>query len=173
MKIFVFGNVGAGKTSIVATLKKSLMFEVLAIDDFRRQYGDYTKEGELLARRKFFNSVVPDKNQIIESIGVGKVGDDLFELIKDGTEQIICLIVKVPKEVCFERLSHRVWDIPFHLPLENVKSLVERTHIGIENEYIQHKWGELKNILFIIKENQTKDDFEDLVSQVLHKVKQA
>ena len=70
MKILILGNIASGKSTITQKLKPILQdFEVIAIDDFRIQYGDGSMEAEENSKQIFFDAIVEYKNQIIEIMG--------------------------------------------------------------------------------------------------------
>jgi energy-coupling factor transporter ATP-binding protein EcfA2 len=173
MKVLLFGNVGSGKTTLIKKLKEIFSFEAITIDDYRRKYGDGTKEGEVLAKEFFLQSVTPHKNQFIECIGVGQLADDLYELLSHTNEMIICLTVIAPKEVCKSRLESRVWDIPFPEPVEKVSILLEKTELRIKDGLIEQKWERLKNIAFIQKNNISPCHTDMIVEEVSLLIKEA
>lgn len=166
MKILVFGNIGSGKSTVVNSLKKVFPFEVIAIDDFRRKFGDGSKSSELVARQNFFAAIKQNQNQFIECIGTGKVANELFLLLQTHTEPIICLILITPIEICKQRLEERIWDIPFPQPLENVFSLLERTEINISNKEVAKQWGARQNITLLERENINPTDIQHIISDL-------
>lgn len=167
MKILVFGNVGSGKTTILKNLKSEFFFPVIAIDDFRRKYGKGDIKTELIARKNFIAAINSKENQFVECIGVGKVADELFELLKANDEQIICLTLLTPQNVCAERLKGREWNIPFPNDLEKVNSLLERTEKNIESGAISNKWLDIQNIILIEKENIKQEDIENITNDLI------
>lgn len=172
MKILIFGNIGSGKTTNINRLKKFIPFEVIAIDDFRRKYGNGSKESELVARKNFFEAIKPEQNQFIESIGVGKVADELFELLCNNNEQVICLTLLTPKEICKPRLLNRIWDIPFPKPIEEVSSLLERTETKIRAGEINNQWSKRKNLTLISKENNEFRYIDTIATELITLINQ-
>lgn len=166
MKVLVFGNVGSGKTTVLNKLKEVFPFEVIAIDDFRRKFSDGSKLGELDARDNFFAAIKPNQNQFIECIGVGKVADRLHNLLESNFELVICLTLLASKEICQERLSNRIWDIPFPDPLEKVSSLLERTDVKISNKEINEKWSSRQNTILLERENIKPTDIQIIISDL-------
>jgi adenylate kinase family enzyme len=171
MKIIVFGNVGSGKTTILQKLKETVPFDVIAIDDFRREFGDGSKGGEAAARKEFFDRIEENRNQFIECIGVGEVADELFVKLNQSGEPVICIILNVPKEVCQSRLSNRIWDIPFPKRIEAAFSLVERTETKIQSNEIFDKWNKRKNTILLSKENIQPNDIASIEADVASLIK--
>jgi adenylate kinase family enzyme len=172
MKVLVFGNVGSGKSTVLNKLKEIFPFKVIAIDDFRRKFSDGSKSGELDARDNFFAAIMPNQNQFLECIGVGKVADELYNLLETSQETVVCLTLLTPKEICEERLSNRIWDIPFPASLEKVSSLLERTEEKISNREINDKWSLRQNTIFLERQNVKPTDIQIIISD-LKKVIQA
>lgn len=166
MKILVFGNIGSGKSTVINELKEQFPFEVIAIDEFRRKFGDGSKANELEARSNFFSAIKQNKNQFIECIGVGQVADELFQLLRRFKEPIICLTLTTPKEVCEQRLGERIWDIPFPEPIEKVFSLLERAEIKISNKEIAKQWSERQNTFLLERENIKPTDIQLITSDL-------
>lgn len=166
MKILVFGNIGSGKSTIINELKELFPFEVVAIDDFRKKFGNGSKESELEARSNFFTAIKQNKNQFIECIGVGKVADELFLLLQAFTEPIICLTLTTPKEICEQRLEERIWDIPFPEPIENVSSLLERAETKISNGEIKEQWSSRQNTILLERKNIQLTDIQSIISNL-------
>lgn len=128
MKILVFGNIGSGKSTLSRVISEKLNeFELVEIDDFRKRYGDGTMEAEQVAKRNFYNAIVPEKNQIIEVMGAGDTGEALFETMQSMPEQKLVIILKTPLEECILRLKERQWVVPYPAPPEKAFSLAEET----------------------------------------------
>lgn len=166
MKIILFGNVGSGKSSVIKELKKIFSFEVIAIDNFRRKFGDGSKSSELNARENFFAAIKQNQNQFIECIGIGKVADELFLLLQTWTEPIICLTLTTPKEICKQRLEKRIWDIPFPESIEKISSLLERAEVKISNGEIAKQWGSRQNTILLERENIKPTDIQSMISNL-------
>lgn len=172
MKVIVFGNIASGKTTLLSKINEEFSFDIVAIDDFRRKFGDGSNEAELIARSKFFTKIISGRNQFIECLGVGKVADQLFDLLYESNEVILCVILNTPKEICIERLSNRTWDIPFPKPIEEVFDLVERTEVQILNEQIQQKWNNRGNTTLIHKDNIEPEDIDLIASEIIISIQQ-
>lgn len=172
MKVVVFGNIATGKTTLLSKISKVFSFDQIAIDDFRRKFGDGSDDAELIARANFLEAIVNDRNQLIECLGVGKVADQLFDLLCKSNEVIICIILNTPKEICIERLADRTWDVPFPKPLEVVFDLIERTENRILAKEIQYKWNRRKNTIVIQKDNIESNDIDLIISDITPLIQQ-
>lgn len=166
MKVLLFGNVGSGKTTLLTKLKDLFSFDAIAIDDYRRKYSDGSNGGEFNAKKFFLKAIQPGKNQFIECIGVGSVGDDLFELLNNSNERVICLTILTPKEICKSRLENRIWDIPFPEPLEKVSALLEKTELKIQERVIERKWDKRNNSIIISRNNITSGDVDIIAEEM-------
>jgi adenylate kinase family enzyme len=119
MKILIFGNLASGKSYIAGKIKEMLPhLEYLSIDDFRRQFGDGTKEKEQMAKQMFFNGIQHNKPQLIEATGLGDTGVTIAEALQETDELKFIIILKTSLEVCLERLKTRTWDIPADMEIE-------------------------------------------------------
>ncbi len=172
MKIFVFGNIGSGKTTILKKLKKNFPWKVIAIDDFRRAYGDGSKENELIAQEHFLGAIKSNENQFIECIGVGKVSEKLFSYLYKNDELFICIKIITPKEICKSRIEDRLWDIPFPKTLEKVNPLIDITEKRINKGGIEVLWGQRNNTIIISKENIYFRDIEEIVYEIIKIINQ-
>ncbi len=167
MKILAFGNIGSGKTTLLNKLREVFPWKIIAIDDFRKKYGDSSKEKELVAQEHFFEAITTNENQFIECIGVGKVSEELFTFLSKTDEELICLKLIVPKEICRARLESRIWDIPFPQPLEKVNPLIERTEQRINGGGIESLWGKRTNTTIISKVNIQIQDIDKTVTELV------
>lgn len=172
MKILLFGNIGSGKTTLAKRLIETRPFELTAIDDFRRTHGDGTSEGELSARKHFFDSITEEKNQLIECTGVGKVAEGLFEIISQMAGPVIVLTLLVPQAVCKLRIAQRIWDIPFPHPLEKVDDLIDRTETRIQEGAIASLWNKCANSLQLYRENNNEKDLAHIAAELTALAKQ-
>lgn len=171
MKILFFGNIGAGKTSVITKLNSLISWKIIAIDNYRRVYGDGTMEGELKAKHFFLNAIDKNENQIIECLGLGKVSEELFDLIiKTNQDEIICVILKVPIEVCLKRIKKRVWDIPFPKPLETIYPLIDKMDIRIKNNEIEKLWINCPNVKIISCKNMNYNDLKETINLLIYRI---
>ena len=155
MKIVLFGDVAAGKTTISNQIKQNFDFELVAIDDYRKIYGDFTMKGELLAQKQFVNAIKKDKNQIIESSGLGKLGIRLKELITELEENCLVIILNISPIEINKRLKNRKWDIPFPDKQKRLAIIVKTIHAEISNDVIQKNWIKNNKIVIVKLENTT------------------
>lgn len=167
MKLLLFGNVASGKSTILNRVNSVLGFQSISIDDFRKQYGDYTLEGELLSRRKFIESIRDNCDQIVECTGYGAVGDDLFIRMKDSHEFTICLIIDSPVDVCLSRINDRNRFPPFHIDRKEIVFFVERVDAEVKSKKILNKWSTKPNVLVLQESNQSQDDLDSITKAIL------
>lgn len=171
MKVCVFGNIAAGKTSLIDDLKEKLNWETLAIDDFRRIHGNGTEESEQVARDAFFSSIKPNHHQLIECTGAGQVGDQLFKVLEKYNEPIICIVLITDIATSKERIKNRQWDIPFPHKLENLTNLIERIDAKIKSGEISSKWKTVNKSIVIENQNITLQQKHAIIVKVISLVK--
>ena len=112
MKIFVIGNINAGKTFYINKIKEVFKgYKVFAIDEYRKQYGDSKIKGELLARKKFISDINKTDDCIVEFSGLGEMVE------KINKKNYLVIHINTPKEVCIQRINEQKFNaIPY--PLE-------------------------------------------------------
>jgi hypothetical protein len=167
MKTILFGNAGSGKSTILDMIAASSDYEIIQIDEFRRQYSDGSKEGEEIARNIFFSRVVPNKKQFIECSGVGEVAKLLFDVLKRTGEPLLCLTLLVPAEICKERLKNRVVDLPFPRPVSEINSFIDRTQAKIQEGEITNLWIKRADTIIRYESNIDWKNTEKIVGLIL------
>jgi len=158
MRIFVFGNINSGKTTIIEELKNNLPdFSILQIDNYRKKFGDGTKQGEIQAQTRFINSVFLSKDAIVEATGLGPLGAKLRDTITYKHD--ILLYVDTPCKVCLERIeSKKFSQIPYPKVSENIEDTINRCANEFSEGDLNSFWK--KKVFNIIKLTNTKDLLE-------------
>jgi len=162
MKLLLFGNVGCGKSAISLEILKTYSdFNILNIDNFRREFGDGSMEKEILAKRQFIQAIDKNnENQIIECSGLGDTGEMLIErLLKSKDNKIVVVLLTEPS-ICIERLKNRIWDIPYPDKTSNVNKLIEKQNSIYQSNLLKVEWQNLENVIFIDCINNNKDDYQ-------------
>lgn len=162
MKILILGNIASGKSTITQKLKPILQdFEVIAIDDFRIQYGDGSMEAEENSKQIFFDAIVEHKNQIIEIMGTGDTGMQVFDKLSMFKERSVAIILQTPLEVCMERLKNREWKVPYPAPHEKAFALAEKTDKLITSGTLSALWKILDYCT--VYETNKYDEIESII----------
>ena len=142
MKIILFGSIASGKTTIANKLKVIYKdFQYIAIDDYRKKYGDYTKEGEKIASENFIKSIIPGKEQIIEASGLGKIGRNIQEKLSESEENILIVILRIPIDMINQRIENKVWDTPFPGKQDKLQMIIQSLNLGLEFGEIPMLWS--------------------------------
>ena len=168
MKILLFGNVGCGKSTISSEIINSYnQFRLLNIDNFRRKFGDGSMSKEKLAKEKFVNEIdLKYSNQIIECSGLGDTGEMVFEKLSKSNDIKIVFLLLADSAICIQRLTNRIWDIPYPDKTSNVNKLIEKQELIYQTNSLERKWGNLNNTIYISAINNTNDDFKNNVQKI-------
>lgn len=159
MKILLFGSIAAGKTEIAnEILKVHPGFEYIAIDDYRRKYGDGSMLSELTVRKRFIAAIKKLKNQIIEASGLGELGYSIFEKLADTNDKILLVILYSDVPEIMKRVKKRIWDIPFPGEQENLDQIIQRINLELSFGKIETIWAVRENLNIYRTENLTKND---------------
>ena len=116
MRIFVFGNINAGKTFLVSKLKDDYFpnYPVLSIDKYRKKYGDNSIEKEIFSQDKFVEDVFKTKDCIVECTGLGPLGKKLY--YKQPFKNDIILYIKTPINIGIEEQEQNGVTVPSKAP---------------------------------------------------------
>ncbi|MBF9018491.1 MULTISPECIES: hypothetical protein [unclassified Oceanispirochaeta] len=132
MRIFIFGNINSGKSTLLDVLKiRYPQYSILRIDDFRRKYGKGDIESDLYAQEMFVQAVLEHENALVESTGLGPLGQRLKEAFH-GLLGVI-LYVDTPIYLCLERIDpEKFKNTPYPVfseTLENTAHSGESCHL--------------------------------------------
>lgn len=158
MKVVVFGNSGAGKTTVIAHIRKQLDIEVLSIDNFRRSYGDGTETGEQLAREMFYRHISEGKDQLIECVGIGAVATTVCNKLSSFDELVLCLTILAPASLCKSRIVERALDVPFPLSGDQLDKFIDKVQSDFQNGSLNALPFNKKNTIFQYVNNIESDD---------------
>ncbi len=159
MKILLFGSIAAGKTELAKDiLRNNSQFEYLAIDDFRRKYGDGSMDNEAIAQNSFIDSIKLNENQIIEASGLGKLGYRIFEKLAETKESVLLVIVYINRNEITKRLKSRNWDVPFPGGKSKLDRIITDINLGIKQCNIQMIWSEKENLTILKTSNNSIKD---------------
>jgi hypothetical protein len=163
MKLLLFGNIGSGKSTISSEIISSgKQFSLLNIDDFRRKFGDGSMEKEKIAKERFVDEIdIGNSNQIIECSGLGDTGEMVFEKLSKCKDRILVFVLLADSSICIQRLSNRIWDIPYPDKTANVNKLIEKQAMIYNTNALKDKWNISSNIFFKLSSNNFTDDFKN------------
>ncbi len=171
MKIFICGNINSGKSTLVNKLiQKYPNIPFLKIDDFRREYGDGTKEMEEYAISKFQESILNNENAFLEFVGNGIVADRVYEVISDNNNLIIKLVADL--DLCLDRVEGKDFKtLPYPFKdkdiNEQVKNRIRRNHQELTSGYIENLWS--GKTLDVVSVNHD-DDIVSIVSKYVDEI---
>jgi energy-coupling factor transporter ATP-binding protein EcfA2 len=167
MKLLLFGNMGAGKTTLAKAMLRALpSFSHWAIDDCRRRHGDGTMEGERRAKEAFLSGILPGKCQLIEASGLGDLGASLARRMAELGEPAHVLLLHPPLGLCLERMRARVWDIPFPAPTSAAFDIAAKAHQLFEDGAIERLWADVPQAWLQVWKAPSADLLDGLILQL-------
>lgn len=131
MRIFVVGNINAGKTYVVDKLRSLFpIYPIISIDEYRRIYGDGSFQQELLSKDRFVEGILASENCIVEFSG-GKTIADMF-IDKLPNNSFIVLEVVESVDICLERIEKKYFSKTPYPPFsESIEDTIKR----LDNEF--------------------------------------
>lgn len=126
MRIFVVGNINAGKTYLVNKLKNIFPnYPILSIDQYRMDYADGTIEKEIYTCHRFADDIIKYKDAIIEFSG----GSNITVLFEDRVRSNSAIVIEVLSnlEDCLERIRFKDFSkIPYPKFSESMRDTIIR-----------------------------------------------
>ena len=113
--IIVYGNICSGKTSFCKFLEQYLSqygFKHFNLDYYRTIYGGKLHVREENAKRKFLHDIKNANYCIYESVGMGRVHDNILSHIAYKEIPHIKVLLNVPILTCMQRLKNRANIVP-------------------------------------------------------------
>ncbi len=163
MRIFVFGNINSGKSTLVDLLKnKYKNYSDLRIDDFRIKYGKGDFESDQYAQEMFVQAVVEHKNAIVEATGLGPLGKKLEKSFMDLFGVI--LYVETPISICLERIQPEKFNtIPYPVFSETLPNTIKRCGDEFKQGDLVSLWSKKIIQQFVIEGDQ---EFSDQLDEI-------
>jgi predicted nucleotidyltransferase len=155
MRIFVFGNINSGKSTLIDLVKKKYKnYNDLRIDNFRRKYGKGDIESDNYAQEMFVQSIKEHKNAIVEATGLGPLGHKLERSFHDLFGIII--YIDTPVSVCLDRIQPGKFnDTPYPEFSESLENTIKRCGAEFEQDDLVSLWGKKITQQFKINGNQS------------------
>lgn len=142
MRIFVLGNINAGKTTVAKILSHELGTPILSIDAYRVKYGKGDIASEKEAQSRFIADIVATENVIVECTGLGKLGRDLRAALYDQNSLVV--FIDTPENECLRRLGDKHFnDIPYppsYRKKESIEATIRRTQRELDNGGLFELW---------------------------------
>ncbi|NOY08713.1 MAG: hypothetical protein GXP33_07715 [Spirochaetes bacterium] len=140
MKIFVFGNINAGKTYYSNILHELYpAYKILRIDDFRIKYGKGDIDSDIAAQDKFAEAADATSEGIIECTGLGPLGQKLAKSCTNKRDIIIH--IKASPEICLDRVKNKNFSkIPYPPFEETIENTIIRCHRQLKNGALEKLW---------------------------------
>lgn len=167
MTVLLMGNLGAGKSFVAKIIQQQMTpYDIIAIDDYRRLYGDGSKRGEAEAKSAFFGAIDPHQDQIIESTGWGETGQALVRKFNKYHSRKVVVVLTTPLTTCIDRLRQRQWDIPYPAPQTKAYDLaIELDHV-IQTKQLTVPWLTVPNTTILYYNTTTFKQIELLTQKI-------
>lgn len=141
MRIFVFGNINAGKSYSIQNLKDNQFSDylILNIDQYRRRFGDGSKEGEILSQEQFAKDIHDTKNCFVECTGLGPLGHRLHD--KLAYKNDIALYINTDINTCLKRIENKDFSqTPYPEVEEALEDTIKRCGKEFESGELSQLW---------------------------------
>lgn len=153
MRLFVVGNISAGKSYSIEKIKPLLPnYEILKIDEYRKKYCDGTLEKELQMWNDFPQEIIKHKDVIVELSGGGKVADNIINLLEENS--FIVIYIDTDSNTCIERSKNKNFKgTPYPNEFkEPIEETINRLGFDFENQ-INDKWSKALKIINVKSED--------------------
>ncbi|NMC04334.1 MAG: ATP-binding protein [Candidatus Lokiarchaeota archaeon] len=140
MKILVIGNIGAGKSTLIAWLKDKIGYPVVGIDDLRMHFGDGTIAGEYLAQYHFLKACASRDALIIEFSGAGAHKHAIMLALKESTMQVHVILVDTPLSTCLQRRTDSAFTIPYPKWDVPISEVIPRLQAELDSDVNKGFW---------------------------------
>ena len=165
MRIFVFGNINAGKTTAINKMIHLLPeYDVVTIDDVRRKHGDGTWDAEFDAQNAFVSSVEDNNNIFVECTGLGPLGNKLA----NGKAYKTDIVIHITSDLhqCLSRLDYKDLALtPYPDVTEPITATIERCHKEFERGDLEALWSDKVLAIFRI---QSLNELDELPLLTIH-----
>lgn len=145
MKILIIGNIASGKTTLCnRILGNSPSYIYMAIDDYRRRYGNGNISGEEASVSKFIEDILNRKDCIVEFSGLGNIAESLRKELLKKNEKAVLFICNRTDDECITSSRERDYSlIPYpaeYSSIETPEETIQRnSHLyGIDS--IKETW---------------------------------
>ncbi len=167
-KILLFGNLGAGKSSLAWQLNLILGWPIVAIDDFRKKYGDSTEISERKCQEIFAHTASYNECQIIECTGLGITGKLLQESLKMFSGNIFLFVIDSDIEKIYQRIKNRNWK---DIPLPPTSETIYETILRLDQELRKNNFSFIQewNVTFsCILKNNSQQDYDNILEYIIN-----
>lgn len=157
MRILLFGNINSGKTTAAEILQQILpQYHYISIDQFRKLYGNGSVESEKIAQLEFVKKASQSEHALIESSGLGPLGNLLHQHLPPKTSVILYFDTSL--EECLTRIQSKDFSAsPYPKSPETIEETITRCHTEFLNGDLHSLWEDSALIVIPIHSNQPLD----------------
>lgn len=141
MRIFVVGNINAGKSYVVKKLQVIYPnYPILAIDQYRKNYADGTVEKEVETRSLFAKDIIQTKDAIIEFSGGYNITDLFVNELRPNS--VLVLEINADLGDCLSRLKDKDFSkTPYPKYSESIEETIVRLDGLFMSNIIESNFG--------------------------------
>lgn len=124
MKIFVIGNIASGKTTLCNRIMGVYSnYSYMAIDDYRRRYGNGTLSGEEASVSKFIEAIFNCRDCIVEFSGLGAIAESIRKELLNRKEKAVLFICSRTDDECMASSKKRDYSlIPYPMEYSSIET---------------------------------------------------
>lgn len=151
MRLFVLGNINAGKSFFIEKLKHWLKnYTILKIDDYRIHHCDGSIEKEEQLWYDFPKEILKYEDVIVELSGGGKVSKNILDELEENS----FLVIKVEADIqtCLERMKEKDFSkipYPSYPNAGTIEETIQRIRIDMQNGIIEKTWNKAIQIISV------------------------
>lgn len=140
-KIFLIGNIGAGKSLIAKWISQFSRYPIYSIDTIRIAVADGTVAGEYDAYSQFLRYIQNDGHCVLEFSGVGIHKHAVRYALKFSKNPYVIIYITSPPEQCLKKIHNTSHfdkiPYPFSIPVEK---LIIRNDYELKQDKIDQFW---------------------------------
>jgi|APSaa5957512622_1039677.scaffolds.fasta_scaffold28305_2 shikimate kinase len=134
-KVLIIGNLCAGKTTLGKKMQENIGYDLVEIDECRRQLGDGTVSGEYRTWQNFISRCEDTSGAILEFSGGGPHVYNIAKALENSGLKTHIFWLDLPQKTCLQLSKQRTFDSPYPYPMGNLLELIKHIASQIETAW--------------------------------------